>query len=280
MDRFVASPESLTSMHLFRFWSSGDFEVLIDGKLVAITCSAGSNISQEHAEAQCAVKAEHVQNLIDGTVERDNSYERPVKEEIIEEIDDHNIVTRNRYGSLILNSCSLNIFDIDDYKHSFWESLGFGGKKDTKAAIIANLRKLFEKLDQRNNGWRIYETCKGIRLIVLGEYLDPRSSAFEQFSREINADSLYALLCAKQNCYRARLTPKPHRLHLERLKFVCPLPEDIEGRYEQWLEEYQQQSKNYAVCRLAEVLGDSSNENPIVAFHDRVCRSDTSLQLA
>ena len=280
MKEHVASPQALASMHLFRFWHSGEFEVIVDGQPVTITCSAGSNLSLDDAEALCSAKAERVQSLIYGNAERDNSYEKPVREEITHEIDDCNIVTRNRYGALVLNSCSLNIFDIDDYRRSFWEAIGFGGKKDKKAAIVEHLRKLYETRDRRNVTWRVYETCKGIRLIVVGQYLDPRSSAFEQFSREINADALYTLLCTKQNCYRARLTPKPHRLHIERLKFVCPLPEDVEGRYVQWLEEYQQQSKNYAVCRLAGVFGNSFNENPIVDFHDRVCRSDTSLPLA
>lgn len=280
MDKYVASSEALTRMHLFRYWRSGEFQVIYDGKPVSIICSAGSNLSEDDAQSLCAAKAERVQMLIDGAIERDNAYERPVREEISHEIDDYNVVTRNRYGALILNSSSVSIFNIDDYKHSFWENLGFGGKKDKKATIVDRLRQLFESRAQRDIGWRIYETCKGIRLIVVGQYLDPKSPAFEQFSREINADSLYTLLCTKQNCYRARLTPKPHRLHIERLKFVCPLPEDIEGKYAQWLEEYQQQSKNYAVCRLIEALGTRVAEDPIIDFHDRICCSDMSLPLA
>jgi len=280
MNDRVATAEGLARMHLFRYWHSGEFEVFIDAKPLTITCTAGSNISQQDAEARCVVKANLVQGLIDGNCERDSSYEKPVREEITHEIDDCNIVTRNRYGALVLNSCSLNIFDIDDYRRSFWEAIGFGGKKDKKAVIVENLRKLFETRRQDNTSWRIYETCKGIRLIVVGQYLDPKSPAFEQFSREINADALYTLLCTKQNCYRARLTPKAHRLQLERLKFVCPLPEDIEGKYAQWLKEYEQQSKNYAVCRLVDTLGSRYNEDPIVEFHDRVCCSNMHLPLA
>ncbi|PKL51167.1 MAG: hypothetical protein CVV42_00990 [Candidatus Riflebacteria bacterium HGW-Riflebacteria-2] len=280
MDKYVASSQALARMHLFRYWRSGEFQVIYDGKPVSIICSAGSNLSEDDAQSLCAAKAERVQMLIDGAIERDNTYEKPVREEISHEIDDYNVVTRNRHGALILNSSSVSIFDIDDYKRSFWETIGFGGKKDKKATIVERLRQLFENRAQRDIGWRIYETCKGIRLIVVGQYLDPKSPAFEQFSREINADSLYTLLCAKQNCYRARLTPKPHRLHIERLKFVCPLPEDIEGKYAQWLEEYQQQSKNYAVCRLIETLGTRVAEDPIIDFHDRLCCSDMSLPLA
>ncbi len=216
----TASAESLARMHLFRYWRSGEFRVIIDGQPVTISCTAGSNISEDDAETLCVAKAERVQKIVDGSIERDNAYEKPVREEITHEIDDCNIVTRNRYGALVLNSSSVSIFDIDDYQRSFWENLGFGGKKDKKTAIMERLVKLFENRSQRDTSWRVYETCKGIRLIVVGHYFDPKSPAFEQFSRDINADALYTLLCTKQNCYRARLTPKPHRLHIERMKDI------------------------------------------------------------
>ncbi|EKD81185.1 MAG: hypothetical protein ACD_39C01921G0001 [uncultured bacterium] len=276
----VASVEALARMHLFRYWRSGQFQIIIDGQPVMITCSAGSNESGDAAENLCAAKAERVQLIIDGAIERENNYERPVREEITHEIDECNIVTRNRYGALVLNSSSVSIFDIDDYKRSFWQFFGFGAKKDKKTAIVENLRGLFEKQSQRDTSWRIYETCKGIRMIIVGQYLSPSSQSFEQFSREINADPLYTLLCAKQNCYRARLTPKPHRLHIDRLKFSCPLPDDVEGKYDEWLANYQEQSKNYAVCRLLAVLGTRIAEDPIIDFHDRVCCSSMNLPLA
>lgn len=279
-DSHIASSETLNQMHLFRYWRSDEFEIIIDGQPATIVCAAGSNDSTADADARCREKAERVQLLVDGSVERKDSYERPVREQITHEIDEYNIVTRNRYGALVLNSMSLNIFDIDDYKHSFWEIFGFGKKKDKKETIIENLRRLFASQSQRDTSWRIYETCKGIRMIVAGQYISPASSFFAQFSREINADPLYTLLCTKQNCYRARLTPKPHRLNIDRLKFVCPLPEDIDSKYAEWLANYQEQSKNYAVCRLIETLGATVDEDPIIEFHDRVCCSNMHLSLA
>lgn len=280
MPTHIASGQTLASMHLFRYWRSADFEIIISGQPVTITCSAGSNESFDDAEALCAEKARRVQMIVDGSLSRDDDYEKPVREEITHEIDEYNIVTRNRYGALVLNSASVSIFDIDDYRRSFWQVLGFGSKPDKKTAIVDSLREIYKKRGQSNITWRIYETCKGIRLIIVGDYLNPKSETFQQFSREINADSLYTLLCSKQNCYRARLTPKPHRLHIDRLKFVTPLPEDVEGKYEEWLRQYQEESKNYRVCRLLETLGNRSNEDPIIDFHDRVCCGDDNLPLA
>ena len=276
----VASSEALERMHLFRYWRVLKFSILINGQPETITCAAGSNESVADAEARCEEKARRVQMIINGDAVRDNDYTRPVREEITHEIDEYNIVTRNRYGALVLNSNSVSIFDIDDYKHSFWEIFGFGGKKDKKSAIVESLRRLFENRTLRDTGWRIYETCKGIRLILTGQYIDTASQLFGQFSRDINADPLYTLLCTKQNCYRARLTPKPHRLHIDRIKFSCPLPDDAEQQYAEWLANYQEQSKNYAVCRLLESLGAHNAEDPIVDFHDRVCCSNANLPLA
>ncbi|MBU1107784.1 MAG: hypothetical protein KKB51_14015 [Candidatus Riflebacteria bacterium] len=276
----IASSEALERMHLFRYWRAMEFSVLINGQPETITCTAGSNKSESDAEKRCEEKALRVQMLIDGSIERDNSYERPVREEITHEIDEYNIVTRNRYGALVLNTSSVSIFDIDDYKHSFWEIFGIGVKKDKKAAIVESLCRLFENRSQRDTSWRIYETCKGIRMILVGQYIDTASQFFGQFSREINADPLYTLLCTKQNCYRARLTPKPQRLHIGRIKFSCPLPEDTQQQCHDWLKNYQEQSKNYAVCRLIETLGTRIAENPIIDFHDRLCCSDINLPLA
>jgi len=274
------SGEALERMHLFRYWCSQEFSVLINGQPEPIICSAGSNDSEADAAIRCEEKARRVQMLINGEMERDNSYDRPVREEITHEIDEYNIVTRNRYGALVLNSSSVSIFDIDDYKHSFWEIFGIGVKKDKKTAIVECLRRLYENHSQRDTSWRIYETCKGIRMILTGQYIDTASPFFGQFSREINADPLYTLLCTKQSCYRARLTPKPHRLHINRIKFSCPLPVNAEQQYAEWLANYQEQSKNYAVCRLIETLGARIAEDPIIDFHDRVCCSDVNLPLA
>lgn len=272
-------------MKLFRYWRTREFSVLIDGATSKINCTAGSNVSLEDADARCEQKAKHVQNRIIGTETREQEYERPVREEIVQEIDQNNIVTRNRYGALILNTASLNIYDIDEYKKSFWEMLGLkfeflGYKKDKKAAIVDELRKLYKSYGKRNSTWRIYETCKGIRLIVTGEYLATSSPEFAKFCKLINADYLYTWLCVRQHCCRARLTPKPFRMKIETIKYHCPIPEGEEEHYRNWVANYEQKSRNFAVCRLIEIIGSSSCGDAIVDYHDRLCCNNQATTLA
>lgn len=265
-------------MRLFRYWKSKEFSILIDGVVQNIICKAGSNLSPDDAEALCKKKADHVQNIINGNETRIQEYEKPICEEIVQEVDSSNIVTRNRYGALILNTTSLNIFDIDQHKKSFLEYFGF--KKDNKKTIVENLRNIFEKHAPTTSNWRIYETCKGIRLILVGEYFAPDSYEFRNFSKQINADPLYTWLCTQQHCCRARLTPKPYRMKIETIKYHCPIPEGQEEHYRQWIANYQHHSQNFAVCRPIETLGYRIIENAIVNFHDRICCNDQADILA
>lgn len=266
-------------MRLFRYWKSGTFEVIIDGQPARIKCIAGSNESLHDAEQLCAQKAERVQKIIDGTVSREWGYDRPIREEIIREIDSDNVITRNYYGALILNTTSVTIFDIDDHKKSFWQLLGLK-KFNKKAEIINTLRTLHHQDALPGTTWRIYETTKGIRLIVLGRYIEPDSAEFHKFSQQIGADSLYNMLCAKQNCYRARLTPKPFRMHINTIKYRCPVPEGEETRYREWVAEYERVSAEFGVCRLIETLGNSLADNSIVDLHDRYCLNESASRLA
>lgn len=269
----------LERLHLFRFWAAGDFEVEIDGEKRRIHCSAGSNESQRHAEDCCRLKATMVQQIVNRQVKRESGYERPTREHIVEEIDAENIITRNYYGALVLNTGSVSIFDIDSYKKTFWETLTFK-KIDNKAAIIDLLRRLHSQQILPGTTWRVYETTKGIRLIVLGQYIEPESSLFSDFCQRINADNLYALLCRHQKCYRARLTPKPFRMKIKTIKYRCPVPDGCEDEYREWVAEYELESSQYAVCRLVDTLGNGFCDNRIIELHDRYCCRTMSEKLA
>lgn len=266
-------------MRLYRYWKTMFFEIIIDGRPQKIKCTAGSNHSNDDAAERCAAKAERVQKIINHQVERSWSYERPIREEVIRDIDADNVVTRNSYGALILNTTSLNIFDIDRYQRSFWEMFTFK-KFDNKAAIVQKLKTLHAQQTLPGTTWRIYETTKGIRLIVLGAYIEPSSEVFKKFCLQINADNLYAFMCQKQNCYRARLTPKPHRMKIPCIKYRCPIPEGQETAYRDWVANYENESRNFAVCRLVEELGSKFSDNAMVDFHDRICLNDNASRLA
>lgn len=266
-------------MRLYRYWKTLPFEITINGSPETIKCTAGSNISVEDAADRCHAKAERVKKIISGEVTRDWGYDRPIREEIVREIDCDNIVTRNYYGALVLNTTSLSIFDIDQYQRTFWEMITFK-KIDNKKAIVEKLRAIYAKQPLAGTTWRIYETTKGIRLIVLGRYIDPASQVFSDFCKQINADNLYAFMCQKQNCYRARLTPKPFRMHIECIKYRCPVPDGQEDAYAAWVATYEQESQKYSVCKLVDVLGSQLYGDAMVELHDRYCCNENSEKLA
>ena len=283
----VAKVAAMTERHdslierlqLFRYWAAGEFDLTVDGESRRIRCTAGSNESQHHAEELCRLKAARVQQIVSRQVKRESGYERPTREQIIDEIDADNIITRNYYGALVLNTASVSIFDIDSYKKTFWETITFK-KIDNKASIIDLLRRLHSQQILPGTTWRIYETAKGIRLIVLGRFIEPESPLFNDFCNRINADNLYAMLCRHQRCYRARLTPKPFRMKIRTIKYRCPVPEGSEEEYREWVAEYERESTQYSVCRLVDTRGSSMLDNHIVELHDRYCCRDNYEKLA
>lgn len=56
---------------------------------------------------------------------------------------------------------------------------------------------------------RVYGTRNGYRLLVESQTLSPSGAVFELLARHLSCDVTYRRLCQKQNCFRARLTPKP-----------------------------------------------------------------------
>ncbi|MBN1763766.1 MAG: hypothetical protein JW860_00785 [Sedimentisphaerales bacterium] len=84
---------------------------------------------------------------------------------------------------------------------------------------------------------------------------------------------LYRKLTEKQECFRARLTPKPWRCGCTRPpnRFPWDTPE-AEQAYRQWQQQYENKSQAYATCRLLECFGEIvSNEciDTIINIHDQ-----------
>ncbi len=196
------------------------------------------------------------------------AYEADIFEPIVERLDAANIVTRNRYGAEVLNSTELCFVDVDEFPASGWEHLKslFGGKKRSDE------ERLMEALE--NLRWahgvdsRLYRTAAGWRAILTGEGLTPTSEKMADVFHFVHADWLYRTLCAKQNCWRARLTPKYGRLPRRIGRFPRRSASDTPAEGEaEWLAAYAEACEGYAVCRLVESFG-SPIRHPLVAWHD------------
>lgn len=245
---------------------------------MTITGLGRSNTSELDASSDARARLRKVEAKIAGQAPEKEDYSADINEEVVRELDPKNIVTRNRYGALVLNSESVTIIDVDEHRRGFMEKLGFK-KRENKPAIIEDLEKVSRLPEYAALGFRLYETVKGVRVIITGSYLKPGDAGWA-LMRACYSDPLFRTLCVKQDCYRARLTPKPHRLKLKAIKYKWPLEGEALEAARAWLAEYEERSAGYAVCRYIKSLGRQSLPGSAVRFHDEEARSGSGLPLA
>lgn len=259
-------------MKLYKFWTVEKQKVLIHGEEQIITCYGGSNVSEEEARSRAKDKAEKIRRKIAGERHVFDRYEAEIREEILQIVDDHSAITRNRYGAQVLNTENLMILDIDKPKPPAGGLGGLFKKKDTrspKEQIFEMVRNLAASAKYKGYGFRTYETFQGARVIVLGGSFDPQSSEAKKMMDEFNCDPLYTTLCNKQGCFRARLTPKPYRMKMKPYKVNFPR-ESMDPEFQRWLSDYEGQSRNYSVCKFIEQVGASHYIDKVVQIHDEI----------
>ena len=257
-------------MKIYKYWTVEKQKILIDGVEQAVTCYGGSNVSVEDARGKAKEKAQKIQRKIAGEKHLFEDYESEIREELLQTIDDHSVITRNRYGARVLNVERLMILDIDKPKVAG----GLGGlfkKKDTRSPKeqIFEMVKTLATTKYQNLSFRIYETYQGARVIVLGRDFDPRDSETKKMMDEFNCDPLYTFLCIKQGCYRARLTPKPGRMKFRGFKVRYPREGD-EDEFQRWVSEYENLSRNFNVCKFVGQVGAAHSMPEVVRLHDDV----------
>ena len=180
------------------------------------------------------------------------------------------VVTRNRYGAPVLNARSLAMIDIDLPEPA--RGLAFWKKPaDPAEEGLAKLRAWQQKHPRAS--LRVYRTPKGLRALRTDEELPADSPAAEQLLAELGNDRLYAALCKRQQCFRARLGPKPWRAGLPLPPGMFPRDGALQSRFEEWLALYEIASATHAACRYLETLGEDSIAGTLrrlVAAHDEL----------
>jgi hypothetical protein len=267
-------------MRIFRYWTRYSTTLEAGDELQAVSCYGGSDVSIEDAASDAERRLVAVRMRMAGKLENTENYEADIREELIERLNASNAVTRTRYGALVLNSSDHMFVDIDEPRYRFWE--GWFGKPDLtrrKQRIVANLEQRARQSDCAGLSMRVYETHKGIRVIVSGRWFDPRSPQTTQFMRSCNADWLYTTLCRKQACFRARLTPKPYRMKLRAHRVVYPRDAAEEAALLAWLPGYESASEGYATCRFVRSIGIEA-KSPIIDYHDQLTGASSGRPLA
>lgn len=270
-------------MRIFTHWTRIEEEVILEGQRRQLHCYGGSDQSLNDAARDGRQRMARVKDRIRGALgKKDPAYEADIREEITARLDARNIVTRNRYGAEVLNSTDVVFIDVDEPPFT-WRDVFFGVETDLakrKQRMVEAVRQRAAKPELNGLGIRVYETHKGVRLIVTGRPFDPRTKETQKFLRSFRADFMYTLLCARQGCFRARLTPKPYRMRIKTHRVVFPrLSGRAEQEHQAWLAEYQEKRVKYATCRHLFTLG-RPYRNEAIDYHDTATGAFTQLKLA
>lgn len=248
----------------------------------------------------------------------------PIREEIIKRFDDF-VITRNSYGALCLNTPDVLFGDIDFpdkrkgslgcflsfcfFVLSFVLVFGFGfsilvflsvflgpaigyihtkfffKEPDYETTHLESIKSIVAQ----NPDWRIrvYKTPNGYRILALHQLFDAQSEETKKFADRFKMDPVYRTMCVNQNCFRARVSPKPWRIgisdHLRPRPGVWPIAQENIPARKSWVKNYDEQSKDYAACKFLMELGSGKTDSKallVQKVHDDYCRALKDLPIA
>ena len=264
-------------MKCHKYWVRETREIHVYGKRQTVTLIVGSDISKEDAARNVEATARGLEKRISTPRDKRETYETDIKEHVVRELDDKNIITVNRYGAWVLNTTAYTILDIDHCPFE-WMDLFRKSPGTQKDKMVSRFKRRISRYPELGDTFRIYETFQGIRIIGK-TYYDPQERHSRAIMRRLNVDALYVLLSRKQNCYRARLTPKPFRMKAATIRIKTPLDCETET-YASWQRQYEEASQRFSVVRLRETIGNDFGHDPAIAFHDQTTRMDNNKPLA
>ncbi len=146
----------------------------------------------------------------------------------------------------------------------------------------------FEKFASSNPAWvlRIYRTPKGFRILAMHQTFNPSDDAAFNFMSAVGSDKLYMQMCRNQNCFRARVSPKPWRIgvgHIKPQPGVWPIRKERLPDRQRWVENYTRKSAGFAACRFVKTLGNGGTDRKceqVRKVHDRLCKVDSTMPIA
>ena len=133
---------------------------------------------------------------------------------------------------------------------------------------------------------RLYRTPMGFRVLAMHQTFEPGSEEAIRLLQALNADPLYVRMCNNQHCFRARVSPKPWRIGMERLgprPGIWPIRSERMPARAQWVRNYNKLAEPYAACRFMRSLGNGSTvmkTRQVQSLHDQLSRADTDLKTA
>ena len=277
-------------MKTFRFWEVLEETVTgADGKRYALRAWGGSDIDRADAMAAAMVRLAELQASARARTGLKQAilYEYGtgvVREEVLAVLAGSDtapeaVLTRNRYGAPVLNARRLFIADIDFPEAR--PSLKFWSKPVDP--LVAALDKVRAWSATTAASVRAYRTPNGVRVIRTDRAVDAESEAAMADLQALDSDRLYRALCRRQQCFRARLGPKPWRAGLTVPPGHFPRAAGAEPAFREWVAEYEQTARGFAACRLVESIGAGTiapDLAPLVQVHDEQSGALSDRELA
>ncbi len=275
-------------MNFAKYWSSIEVRVPARfGKPGAVRVWGASNTDEATAADAARARAAQALAFFAGQTADYDYGSDTIREEMVEEFFDSAgerlaVITRNRYGALVLNTERVLFGDIDLPSENFVLRLcnRLGRRARDKHFFLETMRAF--QGSHPEFVLQVYETRAGLRFIVINREIRADSAEVELLFKELPVDRLYTRLCRSQLCFRARLTPKPWRIGLPRPTARFPFSTELKQRsFNFWLAEYVAKSRNACAARRLERIGEADMPDAVrqvVDIHDRhACDDDASL---
>ena len=218
------------------------------------------------------------------------SEQAALREEIVEEVADARdkplaLITRNSYGSLVLNVDSVMFVDIDLpaprpfewFRRLFRHDSG----SDVDTTTMARINKVLRGLTSET--FRIYRTAAGYRVIATSRTFEAGAPDAEAIMLALDADPSFVKLCRVQRSFRARLSAKPWRCGSRLPPSRYPRTAEQTRHFEKWLRGYEEKSRHTAVCRYIGQVGSARTSQavgPLLRLHDEFTKAHSDLPLA
>ncbi|TLM78242.1 hypothetical protein ACONUD_17595 [Microbulbifer harenosus] len=133
---------------------------------------------------------------------------------------------------------------------------------------------------------RLYRTPMGFRVMAMHQIYEPGSEATNQILQALKSDPIYIRMCRNQHCFRARVSPKPWRIGIDRIvprPGVWPIRNERMPARIDWVKKYDRRAAHFAACRFVKELGSGKSvvkTRQLQALHDQMCRAESGLEIA
>ena len=151
---------------------------------------------------------------------------------------------------------------------------------DRKGGLELEALERFKSVSQENPDlhMRVYRTPMGFRVLFMENTHDPCSESTLKLLNSLKSDKLYIQMCRNQHCFRARVSPKPWRIGVDRLRprpGVWPIKPEYMAERKSWIKSYDDKSRTYSACKYLTKIGSdhvNSKAEEVRKLHDDFCK--------